>query len=733
VHDDVPAALPLIAFGGALALAPMLESRLEAIAALVAIAIIALSRRHRSAAPIAFAAFGLIAGHRLIEQRAAELRTFRTIPQARFVTIEAPLDREWSRRGHVYVLRSTAFVANGSHFRAPVAIYARFTPPPIGLEATVRAEGFLRLDERGRYTVSVKSKRLLTYAGRVSLLWPATWNRLLSQRIRPYAATRPHDIAMIEALALGRGERLDEETRNEYRRGGTYHLLVFSGLQIALAATLIALLLRWTGHARISDWCLLAFAVIAPLFIGPTASVSRASIGIALYAISRIAGRPTSFENLWCVAAMLRLAFAPADLTDPAFHLTYAGAGALIFIGKPLARTRLRWFSYAIAAELAVVPLTLFHFHQYALGGSIATTLLTPLIFVQLLAGSAFALVRAIVLLDVVGWLNVGAGWINSGAAPASGFFAAPPATALMVGYGGAIAALAFARGRPRVVMMLASLLIADCAAIVVHRRARTVSAPTITFLDVGQGDSVLLRSGDRAALVDGGGRSDDTRFGDAVLLPLLVQRGIRTLEFVVLTHAHPDHCGGLPAVLRELDVRALWITPQRFRGECAHRLLEAATDSGTMVRLLKRTTGKQVGEMTVVLQPPYRRYRRAPENNSSVLVRAHANGRSVLLTGDIERDAESDAADHIHSRLDVMKIAHHGSRTSTTKALLDAANPRVAVVSCGRNNLFGHPHPLVVQALAKKGIRLWRTDRSGTIDVTLGRTLTVTPQIDTP
>src|SRR5688572_18599042 len=154
---------------------------------------------------------------------------------------------------------------------------------------------------------------------------PESWNRMLANRLEKHAAQHPTEVALAQALLLGRGERLTEETRDSFRDGGTYHLLVFSGLQIALAAALLGALLRWLHAPRASDWLLLTFAVIAPLFIGPTASVSRASLGIGLYALSRIIKRPTSVENLWCVAALLRLMLEPRDLFEASFHLTYAG------------------------------------------------------------------------------------------------------------------------------------------------------------------------------------------------------------------------------------------------------------------------------------------------------------------------------------------------------------------------------------------------------------------------
>ncbi|HVS32249.1 MAG TPA: DNA internalization-related competence protein ComEC/Rec2 [Thermoanaerobaculia bacterium] len=730
MHDEVPAALPLISFAVALAAAPLLVSPAATAAGLLFTAALAL-RWPRLASALACAALGVFVGWRAEERRVAEGEVFRSLPAARFTLVEADIELDWSRRPHVQALRTSRFRANGLRFDSPLAIYTRFTPPRIAREKVIRVEGFLRFDERGRYTMSVKSPHLLSYHGRVSPFSPATWNRLIAQRLEPYAASHPREIAMIEALALGRGERLSEETREDYRRGGTYHLLVFSGLQIGLAAGVIALLLRWTGYARSSDWCLLGFAVIAPLFIGPTASVSRAGTGIALYALSRIARRPTSFENLWCVAAMLRLVIEPRDLTDPAFHLTYAGAGALIFIGKPLARLRMRWLAYAIAAELAVAPLTLFHFQQFALGGSLATVALTPVVFVQLLVGAAFAAIPAAILLDAVRLLSATSALVNRMAAPASGFFASPPLAVISASFAFIIVIIAFTRGRVRVIGILLALAVTDLSAVLRHRSAASVDSPRATFLDVGQGDAILLRSGRHAALVDGGGRNDDTRFGHTVLLPMLVNRGIRRLDLVVLSHAHPDHCGGLPAVLRELHVGELVISTRGFRGDCARRLLEAAGESGTRVTSLRRIERRQAGEIALTIFPPARRYRRAAENNGSVIVRAEARGRSLLLTGDIEREAELDLASSTRPA-DILKLAHHGSRTSTSPVLLDAVRPRLAVISCGRSNLFGHPHRITVESLDRRGIRIWRTDLNSTIDVALDRVIAVTPQIDT-
>jgi competence protein ComEC len=713
VHDDAPAALPLLSFVAALALAPVLVNPRSAVVGCVGMALVCALRHRRAALVAACAIAGLVIGMRP-EARPA-------VKPDRFVIVEAALDRDWSAQPHYYVLRVNSFRVDGIDITAPLAIYTRFAPRIIHDEELIRVEGFLRLDERGRYAISVKSPRLLSYHGRLSRWSPAAWNRFAANRLRRHAATHPAEVAMIEALVLGRGERLTQETRDQYKRGGTYHLLVFSGLQISLAAGAIALVLRWFGAARASDGSLLAFAVIAPLFIGPTASVSRASAGIALYAMSRLLARPTSFENLWCIAALARLALTPSDLTDPAFHLTYAGAGALLFIGKPLARSRLRWIAYAAAAEIAIAPLTLFHFNQYALGGSLMTIVMTPIVFLMLIAGAIFCVTELAFLLPVISVLNRLCTLLNDAASPLSGFFAPPPIPFLAVGLTGAIAAIAFLRGARRTVAITCALLLPAAAAWTLFDRRGEVVSPEVTFLDVGQGDAILIRSGSHAALVDGGPYN-------ANLPAVLAERGVRRLDFAVLSHAHPDHCGGLIAVLRHVEVGELWITPQRFRGECAQRILERAP----RIRLIRDHHVRRLGDFRIEAFAPRRRYRRNPENNSSVVIRAVADSRAVLLTGDIEREAETDLAP-ILTPADVVKVPHHGSRTSTSAALLDSVRPRIAVISCGRRNFFGHPHPAVVAALKSSSARILRTDTGGGIRITIrSRRLFVTSEIDT-
>jgi competence protein ComEC len=244
-----------------------------------------------------------------------------------------------------------------------------------------------------------------------------------------------------------------------------------------------------------------------------------------------------------------------------------------------------------------------------------------------------------------------------------------------------------------------------------------------LTAIDVGQGDSLLvIFPGGAKVLIDGGGllqygrkRRASLDTGEDVVSPYLWSRGIRRLDVVVATHAHEDHSGGLGSILENFHPRELWVgaNPQASLLDHAARL---------HIPVIERSADPAFdfsGARIEVLSPPVDFLPSKAGNNDSLALNIHFGARSFLLTGDMEKPMEgillSRGAD-IHA--DVLKVGHHGSKTSTIQPFLDAVSPSIALISDGFENSFGHPHKDVLARLAERHAAVLRTDLDGLISV---------------
>lgn len=239
----------------------------------------------------------------------------------------------------------------------------------------------------------------------------------------------------------------------------------------------------------------------------------------------------------------------------------------------------------------------------------------------------------------------------------------------------------------------------------------------TIHFLDVGQGDCTLLVCGADAMLIDAGNNNQGSK-----VCRYLMDQGITKLRYVIGTNGDADHIGGLDVVLNTFDCETV-IMPEAEKNNRTYGDVLLAMEQNNYDKTLPAVGNSyDLGTAVFTVLSPKEYYEK--DNNNSVCILLRFGERSFLFTGDAEEEAEQDMADgNISIKADVYKAGHHGSATSTTEAFLNEVNPSYVVISCGRDNLYGHPHEQVMEFLREKNVQMFRTDCQGNIILTCNGT----------
>jgi competence protein ComEC len=624
--------------------------------------------------------------------------------------------------------------------------------------------------------------------------WRSRIRRSILKHLQNSGLWSRDDAALFAAMIVGDDSLLLRDVREEFQKTGVYHLLVVSGMNVALLAFAVFWLAR---RLRCPDWVAslltIALSVFYAYVAGMGVPIQRAVLMLSLFLIARLLYRDRSALNATGFAALAVLAISPSALFEAGFQLTFLALFAIAGISLPVVertsspyRNALRHLD-SIAFDLALDPeLAQFRLDLRLIAGRLARFVgVKPAQFVVVTLSSAVlaccelmivsGITQAVLVLPMRSYfhraaiiglpanilvLPLAGIMLNSGAAAIALTYVSLPLARLVAMIAAtalhwtlfclnSLSHLPISQWRtpnPGPLMALLAAVGVLCAFIAIRRRRViafagigvlfisaawvAVYSPSphiqphkleVTAIDVGQGDSLLVISPEgRTMLIDAGGSigpvHSEFDFGEDVVAPYLWSRGLERLDVAVLTHAHGDHIGGLARVLEDFHPAELWVGVNPDT-DATKRLYQAAAANHVNVR--RHTAGDEFdwggSKVRVLSPPPDWQPKLAHENDDSLVLLITFGETSALLAGDVEKKMEWLIATE-SPRADLLKIAHHGSKTSTTPQLLAAVKPRFAVISAGYHNSFGHPRQVILDRLQQNHVQTYRTDMLGSV-----------------
>ncbi len=572
--------------------------------------------------------------------------------------------------------------------------------------------------------------------------------------------------ALLLGILFGDKTLIEEDIYEDFQRNGCAHILSVSGIHVGIIYISVSRIFR-NRRSPAGSVCLLGLLFFYAALANFSASVVRAVVMIAIHILSKCLHR--RYDLLCCISfsAFLMLLYNPFYLFNLGFQLSYLAVFTLAFL-LPIVETKIdklreyrrcRWsaallqtFAPIFVIQLGMAPASAYHFLYFSLSAFFINLPIIALAAIILPLGMGLTLLNAVaggediffglgatgaeLLIQAMIKLNQYAGGLSISSMNVTG-----PLVFVLAFYYGlfffltseSFWILCRKRNKRAILAICASIFcVSALTPFVVGEHERRAD---IVFVDVGQGDCLHLRTpSGKNILIDGGG-SENYDTGKKILFPYLMKNGVNKVDMAIVTHLHQDHYGGIASLSRLMPVKKLVLYEANALKK--ERIME---ETGLAANaLLYASAGDRIQvEKDIyidVLYPASRseeEYRRLladeeDENESSLVMRVYYRGVSLLITGDMGFEGERRIMELLGEsseawlKADILKVGHHGSRYSTGDGFLREVAPRVAVIQVGRNN-FGHPHPDVIEKLAKKDIMIYRNDDNGAILIDISR-----------
>ncbi len=558
---------------------------------------------------------------------------------------------------------------------------------------------------------------------------------LLKTKLKQITTKKTSGLLM--AILLGEKSEVERETLLRMQLSAMSHCIVVSGTHLSILGWGLFRLLR---KARIPLWMsgiVSIFLMIQyGIFTGNGASAVRAVIMFSMAVGAVIVGRTYDMLSALALAVLLLLLDNPKWLTDSGFLLSFGAVIGLSIFYPQLKSKKENKLGNTVLGSIAVLlvtlPIQMYAFYEIPLFGILVNLFVLPTIGIVLISGmtgcvSAFLspFVGKILAFPAVLILNF---YLKIGeviqSVPQATYITGSISLKRAVIYYGLLALWCFLKKKsekiPRAGLILAVLIL-------LFPMPKTQTK--ITFLDVGQGDCAVIQQKEEVYVIDGGS-SDVSKVGTYRILPFLKYHGIRSVDGIFLSHPDDDHINGIEELLEavakketSLKIKNVYLSKNKEKEEKINEIAQLAKRAGCRVRYIK--TGAQLKQKAFQIECLSPENETGDSNENSQVLLFKTEHLSVLFTGDMEEKGEDAVTEQLKERqehIDILKVPHHGSKNSTKEAFLEAVNAQIGIISCGKDNSYGHPHKELLERLKKNQVSWYITSERGAITVTAGK-----------
>ena len=565
------------------------------------------------------------------------------------------------------------------------------------------------------------------------------WKRILID------AAGEEDGGALAAILLGEKQGMDREIRELYQVNGIAHVLAISGLHLSfLGVGVYHLLRRITGSYTVGGLAGVLFLSAYILMIGMTVSAFRAMVMFLFRIGADLSGRHYDSPTALAAAAVTVCMWRPLSLYDSGFWLSFGALIAIIFILPIFKNLPAQSLWASVSVNLFLLPILMYSFYEVPIYGVFLNLIVIPLLSVLMAAGLIGTMISLF-------WEHAGEAiflccriifrvYEHSCEAALRLPFARvvtgqQDIWKILFYYVFLFAAVLLRRKkeenkgekRSRKKRVVLSVLLVGTGMTILLFTAQVKDKITITMLDVGQGDGLVIRGPEGKTYFMDGGSSDVKKVGEYRIEPYLLSQGIGSLDYVFASHGDQDHISGIRELVQRqktgVTIKRLVLPTQTVWDDALKELAEMAEKEGIPVFTMEKGQCLTEGKLSLTCIQPGKGEMEETGNSASLVLALRYGDFDMLFTGDVEGEGEKRLVDHLQGEYsecvwDVLKTAHHGSGNSTTEEFLKTAAPQYAFISAGKNNSYGHPHKETLERLKDAGAIVYSTQEEGAVTI---------------